>query len=68
MLVAFFFVVLTDELKENGGQQHENESLDETDEQFHEIEGNRWQPCSIPFACDGGHGFQCGFTREDVAE
>ena len=66
--VTFFVAVLTDELEEYGGEQHENESLNEADEQLHEVERNRRKPSCVPFAGDGSHGFQCGLTGEDVAE
>src|SRR5947208_2904962 len=33
-----FFFVLTDEQRENGGQQHEHQGLHEAHEQLHEVE------------------------------
>src|SRR4051794_36381847 len=39
-----FLVVLTDEEREDRGQQHEHQCLHQTDEQLHEVEGDGQQP------------------------
>src|SRR3954470_118923 len=51
-----FLVVLTDEEREDGGQQHEDQCLHQTDEQLHEVEGNRQQPAQAGH--HARHGFQ----------
>lgn len=71
---VFFFVVMisvvADQLEEHRSQKHENESLNHSDEQFEEVERNRWQP-GEPFpdalaTGDEHHVFQNVLTRENV--
>lgn len=57
VLVTFLIVMLANELEEDGGEQCEDERLDESDEELHEIEGKWWQPGGIPTAGDGCHRF-----------
>src|SRR6267154_1551513 len=61
--VAFF--VLADEHGEHGGQQHENQRLNKSDEQFHEVKWNGRQPAKA--RDEFGHGFQHVFAGENIS-
>src|SRR5712671_4814705 len=58
------FLVRTNEHREYRGQQHENERLDETNEQFHEIKWDWQQP--VQPGNQGGHGLEHIFARENI--
>ena len=58
-------VVLTDQQREDGGQQHEDHRLDEPDQQLHEIERDRQQPSQARH--DRRHGLEHVLAGEDVA-
>src|SRR5947207_7398501 len=59
------FIMLTDEHGKDGGEEHENQRLDEADEQFHEIKGNGQKPAEA--GDEFGHGFEHVFAGENVA-
>ena len=46
-LVVRFLAVITDQLEENGAKQSENERLDETNEQLHEVKWQGRHPGSV---------------------
>ena len=60
-----FSLMLTNQQSEDRGQQHEDQRLNQTHQQFQEVERNRQQPAEA--GNQRGHGFQHVFPGKDVA-
>src|SRR5512135_1122788 len=60
-----FFLVLADQQREDGGQQHEDEGLDEAHQELHEVERDREQPAEA--GDEPPHRLEHGLAGEDVA-
>ena len=58
-------LVLADQQREDGGQQHEDHRLDQPHQQFHEVERHRQQPAEA--RDQRGHRLQHVLAGEDVA-
>jgi len=50
VFLVVFVTVVTHEFQEDGGEQHEHQGLDKSDEHLQEVEGHGWQPGEV-----GGH-------------
>src|SRR6478672_9180526 len=59
------FLVLTNQEREDGGQQHEDQRLHQTYQQFHEVEGDRQQPAET--RDHARHDLEHVLAGEDVA-
>src|SRR5579864_6155924 len=55
------FLVLANQHGEDGGEQHEDQGLYETNQQFHEVKGDWQQPTEMGHQL--GHGFEHIFAR-----
>src|SRR6266403_2842817 len=59
-----FLVMLTDQQREDGGQQREHQRLHQTNQQFQKVKGNLYERADVGNA---GHRVQHRFPGEDVA-
>src|SRR5439155_919730 len=66
MRLLLAFLMHADQPGEYGRQQNEDESLNESDQQFHEIKGHRQQPAQARHQV--AHRFEHVLARENVAE
>src|SRR5438046_7785499 len=58
------FVMLADQQREDGGQQHEHERLHQTDQQLHEVKRNLHEPAENRYR---SHRLEHRFAGEHIA-